>query len=544
MFNRKGNAMNDRNRKEFPKNNDSHWRPQEALRYNISFFSVGWISLVLSGLFLSSASGAPTVSTNRGPYAGGNTIVISNIEPGSVMATNVIVCDVRATISTTNADWVRIRLGPYGSGLGNIVIQFASMAPTVLTNAYTYNPPGVIGEPILSGWEEVKVLPTARYGLATATLGNYMYAIGGLDGSKVLTNVYRYDGRMNWVEVEGLPAARYNLAAAALSNRLYAIGGWGDVGIRTNVYRFDGTNWSQVPGLPAGRQGLAAAMLGTNLYAIGGWGDGAPRTNVYRYSEGATNWVDVAGLPAGREGLAAATLGNDLYAIGGRGDGAPRTNVYRYSEGATNWVDVAGLPAGREGLAAATLGTNLYAIGGWDGTNVQTSVYRYDKTTWMEVTNLPAPRYALAAATLNNNLYAIMGRDGYGVWTNVYRSIDTGGVSPTNGQWDSETEVTISGVNLGDGDITNVTLCDISAQSIVTQSATQVVVKMRPALMKQGLGDVRVYSVSYGETVKSNAFYYGAINLALASRGSTITGITGENWSNLIDGVTTGYTPI
>ena len=32
------------------------------------------------------------------------------------------------------------------------------------------------------------------------------------------------------------------------------------------------------------------------------------------------------------------------------------------------------------------------------------------------------------------------------------------------------------------------------------------------------------------------------INLALASRGSTITGSNGANWSNLIDGVTTGYT--
>ena len=32
------------------------------------------------------------------------------------------------------------------------------------------------------------------------------------------------------------------------------------------------------------------------------------------------------------------------------------------------------------------------------------------------------------------------------------------------------------------------------------------------------------------------------INLALASRGSTISGNNGTNWSNLIDGVTTGYT--
>ena len=32
------------------------------------------------------------------------------------------------------------------------------------------------------------------------------------------------------------------------------------------------------------------------------------------------------------------------------------------------------------------------------------------------------------------------------------------------------------------------------------------------------------------------------VNLALASRGSTITGSNGAGWSNMIDGVTTGYT--
>ena len=426
------------------------------------------------------------------------------------------------------------------------MIQFASMAPTVLTNAYTYNPMGVIGEPILSGWEEVNVLPAGRYDLAAATMGNYLYAIGGRDNGQIRTNVYRYDGRLNWLEVRGLPAARDSLAAATLRTNLYAIGGWGDGDSRTNVYRYDETSkeWAEVSGLPAARDSLAAATLGTNLYAIGGWGDGDSRTNVYRYDETSNKWADVSGLPAARDSLAAATLGTNLYAIGGWDHNNFRTNVYRYDETSKGWAEVSGLPTSLLALAATTLGTNLYAIGGWDGSDSRTNVYRYDETNdkWVEVSGLPAARDGLAAATLGNNLYAIMGWDRYDVRTNVYRSIDTGGVSPTNGQWDSGTEVTISGVNLGDGyDITNVTLCGIPVQSIVTQSATQVVVTAAPSPTPSN-GDVRVYSVSYGETVKSNAFYYSAINLALSSRGSTITGNNGTNWSNLIDGVTTGYT--
>ena len=67
--------------------------------------------------------------------------------------------------------------------------------------------------------------------------------------------------------------------------------------------------------------------------------------------------------------------------------------------------------------------------------------------------------------------------------------------------------VTINGRNLGNGaDIYQVTLCG-SAASIVSQSATQVVVT---AGAGAGLGDVRVYSTSFGETVKSNGFEYSA----------------------------------
>ena len=556
--------MNGNNRKEFSKNNGFSWWPQKALRFNVFFSSVCWISLVLFGLFLSSASGVSLtaelpgpgnengdgvalgdlngdgfqISTNRGPYAGGNEVLITNGVLGSgADITNVTVCGVRATILDQGVNWVRVRLGSGGSGTGDVVIQSTSGGQTVMANAYTYNPVGMIGTPILTGWEEVVGLPAARSSLAAATLGNNLYAIGGWDGIDVRTNVYRYDGT-NWVEVRGLPAGRDGLAAATLGNNMYAIGGGDTNRIRTNVYRYDGTNWMEATGLPAMRYSLAATTLGNHLYAIGGWDGNDIRRNVYRY-DGA-NWVEARGLPAGRSSLAAATLGNHLHAIGGWDGIDVRTNVYRYD--GTNWVEARGLPEGRDGLAAATLGNHLYTIGGEDAVNVRTNVYRYDGANWVEARGLPEGRAFLAVATLGNNLYAIGGWDG-AIRTNVYRSIVTGigGVTPNNGSWTGGTTVIISGANLGDGaDITNVTLCDIPVQSIQSQSATQVVV-VTGASPEPRLGDVRVYSVSYGETVKSNVFNY-AINLALASRGSTISGNNGTNWDKLIDGVKTGYT--
>jgi hypothetical protein len=87
-------------------------------------------------------------------------------------------------------------------------------------------------------------------------------------------------------------------------------------------------------------------------------------------------------------------------------------------------------------------------------------------------------------------------------------------VEPSTGSVTGGVEVVISGTNLGAGaDITNVTICGASVASISSQSATQVVVVAGAGA--PGLGDVVVFSTSFGETVKSNAFTYVGPSFAL-----------------------------
>jgi hypothetical protein len=81
-------------------------------------------------------------------------------------------------------------------------------------------------------------------------------------------------------------------------------------------------------------------------------------------------------------------------------------------------------------------------------------------------------------------------------------------VTPSSGSWTGGYEVVINGAHLSDGgDITSVTLCGVSVDEIISQSATQVVVTAGAAALP-GLGDVRVFSASCGETVNGNAFEY------------------------------------
>ncbi len=121
-----------------------------------------------------------------------------------------------------------------------------------------------------------------------------------------------------------------------------------------------------------------------------------------------------------------------------------------------------------------------------------------------------------AAAELNGTPYHIGGINfSDGLLTNVVRHMPaTLGVAPSSRSWTGGYQVVITGTNLCDGvDVTNVILCGVSVASIASQSATQIVVMAGAP----GIGDVRVFSASFGEAVKSNAFEYLKENQTLVT---------------------------
>ena len=82
------------------------------------------------------------------------------------------------------------------------------------------------------------------------------------------------------------------------------------------------------------------------------------------------------------------------------------------------------------------------------------------------------------------------------------------GIVPSSGSWTGGYQVVISGDNLCNGsDVTNVTICGVPVRSIEDQTTTQIVVTAE-ATVVPGIGDIRIYSVSFGETVASNRFSY------------------------------------
>ena len=462
-----------------------------------------------------SAAQGVTVGSNKftytadGPLAGGNTLLVTNGNYGTI--TNVLVGGAAATLQDSGATWARITV-PAGAAAGaaDVVVQTSDNGAITIAGGYRYNPSGQIGGTNInwSQWQEVAGLPAARWNLAAGTLNGAIYAVGGRNNVGVAqTNVYRFDGTA-WMEKSGLPTQRAYHAVGVVSNALYVLCGRGTDGLNTtNVFRFDGTNWTEVQGQAWTWAEMAAGTLDGKLYSIAGIGGGSYRTNVLEY-DGAV-WSQVEGLPEQRCSLAAGTLNDKLYAVGGY-YGNAHTNVYQY-DGA-HWTEVAGLPIARAYMAAGVLNGALYTIGGYGPSTYRTNVFRFDGASWTEVAGLPQGKQYLAAATLNGALYAIGGYDGL-AHSNVYRYPAWNpypGVAPSNGALAGGYPVIISGTNLCDGttgDVTAVTLCGVTAAVQSVAGTTQIVVTAGAAL-GPATGTVAVVSLSHGTTVKSNAFTY------------------------------------
>ena len=64
-----------------------------------------------------------------------------------------------------------------------------------------------------------------RSGAGVASLGQYIYAVGGYDGKSQLSSVERYDiERDIWEPVSSVSVARSALSLTALGGKLYAMG--------------------------------------------------------------------------------------------------------------------------------------------------------------------------------------------------------------------------------------------------------------------------------------------------------------------------------
>ena len=223
-------------------------------------------------------------------------------------------------------------------------------------------------------WELGPPLPAPLHHAVAAGVDGVLYVIGGeFEPSGVARagvfqdSVWAYDPRGGasgagaWQSRARMPTARSGMAGATLDGKIYVAGGRPPRGSDFAVYDPAADEWTVLPGLPTQRNHLAAAAIGGRVYVAGGrfgGGVGSEMTAALEvYDPAANAWSAKAPLPAPRAGVNGAAAGGCLYVFGGEGNDAHPLGVFGdvdvYDPGADAWRALAPLPVAVHGVTGA-----------------------------------------------------------------------------------------------------------------------------------------------------------------------------------------------
>ena len=481
-----------------------------------------------------------TVSPVQGPLDGGQTVVLSNYTlSGNVTSLKVGGQD--AVIQHQGTDWIRFT-SPVGvwPGCKDITLVGNSFTNT-LTGAYTYSRRGqIFGDYVddYDNWDTLPAMPTPitpASNLWFAGVGAYdgmIVVAGGSHTGAIQQATYYYDG-FAWHTGPDLGEPSAAMAVAAFNNHLYFMGGYTQANGVTpqygsayskNVWTWDGAQMTTNSSLAQDESFFRAGVNARGLFS-GGFqrysGVADVSGDVYAFSGYGKTWnLHDAQPGSGDEAKiynqAVTELNGDLYLLGGAkysgNYGIAITNCYTYD--GTAWTALPGLPYGLRGGAAGVVTGAVFFAGGRQQDSVTAGgfsnrAYRLDGAGWTEIAPLPGQNEQYGGATLDGRFY-VMGPTSYAYPKRTYGL----GVSPTNCTATGGVQVTISGRNLCDGtmaDVTSVLLAGNEVSSIVSASSTQIVVMAAPG--SGAYGDVEVLSATYGRTVASSAFMYSGIGI-------------------------------
>lgn len=186
-------------------------------------------------------------------------------------------------------------------------------------------------DPASDTWDATLAPMTqGRAGLATAVVGNAVYAIGGRVGTGgpcsggPLSSVERYDiDTDTWTSVAPLLSPRSDLAAAVVGGKIYVFGGCRGFGVFLNavdVYDPVTNTWSASPAdMPTARASMySVATKGNTVYVIGGFSGVPPghQTNE-AYKVSSDTWTTALPMPTPRAEAGAVGHGGRIYVVGG-----------------------------------------------------------------------------------------------------------------------------------------------------------------------------------------------------------------------------------
>jgi N-acetylneuraminic acid mutarotase len=284
------------------------------------------------------------------------------------------------------------------------------------------------------------VLPTPRSYLSVATVGDRIYALGGLDDGpqglyhvSAAVEIYEPAAR-RWWSGSPLPVPRFSSSATVLDATIYVVGGHleqdaspskgGGRGATANPYSavvdaYDTrTNrWSSRHAMLEARLEPMLAALGGALFVFGGSDGHTELQTVESYAPGSDAWTPRARMPRERRGGVALAIADRIVLVGGvGGDGNLVREIDIYDPARDRWARSSATVPERLWLPGAVVaGRSIVVTGGSfsndAGMRDLAELRAYDVTTsrWSTIGKLAIARATHGAALVNKTLYVIGG---------------------------------------------------------------------------------------------------------------------------------------
>ncbi|XP_064100218.1 kelch-like protein 20 isoform X3 [Macrobrachium nipponense] len=155
--------------------------------------------------------------------------------------------------------------------------------------------------------------PRVHHGLAA--LHGSLYAIGGISplgaNHQVHTSCEKYDpGSDSWMPIASLSQARAYLGVAVINDYLYAVGGYDGSYWLNSVERYDPLQdqWTSVSSMISLRSSFGITVSSGRIYCIGGFSGESNLNTVEKYNPSTDTWHCVQSMQLRRYGGVAATV--------------------------------------------------------------------------------------------------------------------------------------------------------------------------------------------------------------------------------------------
>ncbi|KAI9553491.1 hypothetical protein GHT06_021403 [Daphnia sinensis] len=165
-------------------------------------------------------------------------------------------------------------------------------------------------------WEALPSMQLHRTHHGVASLNCLLYAVGGLGGKqqneeKFLSSVECYDPALHrWIPIAPMHEARAYCGVATVGSFLYVIGGFNGISWLRSMERYDPlTNqWTLLTSMSVARSSFGTTVWNGRIYVIGGC-DGIHLLNtVEKFNPRTNRWHCVQAMQVRRLGLGAATV--------------------------------------------------------------------------------------------------------------------------------------------------------------------------------------------------------------------------------------------